>query len=895
VTDSGSKGDPTGSDSGSMVADPFVRAVAHSPSLPPPSESTAASHPTNAEADLTGRTLLHFHVVERLGAGGMGVVYRAIDEKLRRPVALKVLSSRLLADARHRETLLREARSAAAVNHPNIASIYEVHDGGVEGAFFVMELVEGETLRACLSRQGAMPVAEALRIASSIARGLSRAHAAAIVHRDLKCENVMLGPDGHVKLLDFGLASVHGVENAAPAQAAAAGETAALAPTMPVTATPTTGGQVAGTPASMAPEQARGEAVDPRADVYAFGVVLYEMLTGALPFAHRKGRPWEWGNTTSDAWRPAKPLRVIAPKVPRDVDALVARCLAYEKSERPADGSALVAEVEGCARGLSNEGRSTKSRTWGALVGLLVSIGLAGAGLASRGIHRATTGSPASSASAAPSPSDFSRSSNPEAQRLFDDAMRSFHDGTAQELPLLKRAVEADPSFAEAYLRLWILSLRIPGEVVSPGEEPNEYRRHVVQLESALTPRERAIVDFVEDPDVAGTLRKVDAYLARYRGDCMDWWYRVSRAADAERSGTEDRALEIDPSCIPVLELKGTRLHRLGMADALPVLNRCLELSPHAVRCLSTRATLADYQGECAQAEADIRQWLDLEPDAPEAHEALAGILVRRGESIAAVRETLAGLRGSLGSDSSPEVAMATFEGDFSEVLRLASDLASRVPTTAEDYQHFNPLNAMMLAYTETGDRAAAARVASDYLSRRSVWRVPCPMCEAAMTAAAARGGRLDRKIALARITAAFDTEVASGMSPETAWAQTFAFSAQTTPEATDAVAKLDELGVLPQPRWWMGSSSRTMFLAGRKEEARPILESLARICSGALSAMPWVHSHLYLGELDEEAGDKPSACAHYAKVLERWGHAKPRSVTADEARTRSKRLGCGS
>ena len=133
------------------------------------------------------------------------MISRAIDEKLRRPVALKVLSARLLHDARHRETLLREARSAAAVNHPNIAAIHEVHEGP-DGAFFVMELVEGETLRARLARTGPMPVAEALRVALDIARGLARAHAAAWCTGTSMCENVMLTREGHVKLLDFGLA-----------------------------------------------------------------------------------------------------------------------------------------------------------------------------------------------------------------------------------------------------------------------------------------------------------------------------------------------------------------------------------------------------------------------------------------------------------------------------------------------------------------------------------------------------------------------------------------------------------------------------------------------------------------------------------------------------------------
>lgn len=325
-------------DEKSVEVDSFLRAVAR----------TKPEDPRGH--DLVGRTLLHFHVVERLGAGGMGVVYKAIDEKLRRPVALKVLSPRLVADARHRDTLVREARSAAALAHPNIAAIHEVHDGP-EGTFFVMELVEGETLRARLARTGPLPVAEALRISYEIARGLARAHASSVVHRDLKSENVMLTREGDVKLLDFGLATFGEPSSASsePSSALAA----ALAPTMPATATPTTGGSVAGTPTCMAPEQARGETSDARADVYGFGVVLYEMLTGQAPFAHRTGRPWEWEDGSA-AWVPAKPIRAARRGVSREVAGLVNRCLSYRKEDRPPDGTALTAEIaryRGAGRG----------------------------------------------------------------------------------------------------------------------------------------------------------------------------------------------------------------------------------------------------------------------------------------------------------------------------------------------------------------------------------------------------------------------------------------------------------------------------------------------------------------------------------------------------------------
>ncbi len=308
----------------------------------------SASQPRSPDArlhddeDLVGRSLLHFRVIERLGAGGMGVVYRAIDEKLRRPVALKVLNGRLLADDRNKLLLFREARSAAAVNHPSIASIYELHDE-TEPAFIVMELVEGESLRARLGR-GALPANEAIAIAREIASALAHAHATGLVHRDLKADNVMLTRDGRAKVLDFGLAkAAHEAEIAVVSLLPSSGHVTphALAPTMLASSHPTEKGRVMGTPAYMSPEQARGIDVDARTDVFSFGVLVYEMLSGVLPFERSVATPWEWGGAGSPDWTPRAKLR----DVPRAIDAVVTRCLAYARTERFESGANLEAAL----------------------------------------------------------------------------------------------------------------------------------------------------------------------------------------------------------------------------------------------------------------------------------------------------------------------------------------------------------------------------------------------------------------------------------------------------------------------------------------------------------------------------------------------------------------------
>src|SRR5690348_7880125 len=208
---------------------------------------------------LTGRTISHFNLREALGAGGMGVVYRADDTRLGRVVALKFLFPHYNLDASAKARFLREARAAAALDHPNLCVIHEVGTGDEGWLFLAMALYEGETLRARLTRDGAIHVREALQIARQIAEGLRAAHAAGIVHRDLKPGNVMLVPDGTVRILDFGLAK---------ARDQSLSES----------------GVRFGTVSYMSPEQVRGGNVDGRSDLWALGVVLYEMLTGRKPF-----------------------------------------------------------------------------------------------------------------------------------------------------------------------------------------------------------------------------------------------------------------------------------------------------------------------------------------------------------------------------------------------------------------------------------------------------------------------------------------------------------------------------------------------------------------------------------------------------------------------------------
>ena len=229
----------------------------------------------------SGTRLGPYEVTAPLGVGGMGEVYRATDTNLKRPVAIKVLPASVAGDADRLARFQREAEVLAALNHPNIAAIYGLEKAGGHLAL-VMELVEGPTLADRLA-QGAMPIDEALPIAKQIAEALEAAHEQGIIHRDLKPANIKLRPDGTVKVLDFGLAKAM-----EPAGAMAA--SVSMPPTI-TTPAMTQAGMILGTAAYMAPEQARGKPVDRHADIWAFGCVLFEMLTGTVAYA---------GETVSD-------------------------------------------------------------------------------------------------------------------------------------------------------------------------------------------------------------------------------------------------------------------------------------------------------------------------------------------------------------------------------------------------------------------------------------------------------------------------------------------------------------------------------------------------------------------------------------------------------------------
>ncbi len=870
----------------------FLRNVARVPPLRPP--------------DLVAGTRIdHFVVRSKLGAGAMGVVYEAEDEKLGRTVALKVLSNAFDAEARKR--FVREARAASRIVHPSVATIYASGESDL-GAYIAMEYVRGETLRDWL--RAPRTIAARLRVVREIASALAEAHAAGVVHRDLKPDNVLVTPAESVKVLDFGLAK----------QSTAGGSG--------VEETATAEGRIIGTPAYMSPEQAKGMPVDPRSDVFSFGVVLYEVFTGERPF---RAETALGVLIAIDRDEPLAPTRVN-PETPVGVERVIGRALEKKPAGRYADGAELLRALQALEPtvAVAPPTRPLQSRWFKVLliVGVLVELIALGAFFVSTLRARAVAGRAVPAApetrTAGKALTDFTPygSKNAEALEAYRRGQQAVRSALNDEAAFFDHAAALDPAFAEAHLRAALCFADADDLLLA-----RPHFRKAKQLRAALAPRDLALLDAFEpmverspaDPHEATT--RLRAAAERFPDDAEIAYFTAAAAAhDAPETAPAlyERALALDPSFAhALLRIAGLAIASGRVGEAGAALDRCLAAVPDSVGCMAKRTFLDGQRGACADEEADARRVIALAPDWMTARQYLGSALVGEGRSVTAVRELV-----QQGMRQAPPFASATGAA-FTELLMQseADLLEGRLEAALGRFRAFEPVVAPLadedahalvstnevILLAEMGRDVEAQAVARDFLARHDAWepnpndaRAAASDYTAALASYLRRAGVLSKADADAVRAAAIDRWMKRARSREDrelVWVVAYATPADTAEEATEALAALPSFGELPavsldsQCNAFVGHA---LLLAGRNDDALPRLDQATHACDLLGQGWPHLRAAYDLGRVREARGDTAGACAAYGAVVARWGSAKPRSVTGEKALARSKALRCG-
>ena len=505
---------------------------------------------------MIGPTISHYRVIQKLGAGGMGEVYLAEDQQLNRKVAIKFLPAEVASDERARQRLLREARTAATLDHPNICAIYEVGQEG-DHSFIVLQYIEGETLASRLKRH--LPdLREALTIAAQVADALNEAHARGIIHRDIKPENIMLTTRNQVKVLDFGLAKV--LRDSSIIEA----DTASML-SIP--------GMVIGTVPYMSPEQVRGEELDCRSDIFSFGTVLYELLSGRRPFEAKSSAEIISAILTAD---PPPISRSSLGHSGGAEEELIRKCLEKDAARRYQTmgdlipdlqqiraeyesgrfrPNAITASVKPLPAITGPEDRSRGSKLKLGLVVASIVLVLAG------GVYRyssRTAKHPAASGAAV-------MSANSAA---YDAYMRGMVKVSSENpsdnqdaIKLFEQAVATDPTFASAYAELSRASTIKARYLASDAERKKSYEDAEVAVDKAL-----AI-----NPNLA------EGHFARG----LMLWTPYKRFPHAQAIQSYRRAIELDPNFDEAHHQLGFIYLHIGMLDkAQQEIEKALAINP---------------------------------------------------------------------------------------------------------------------------------------------------------------------------------------------------------------------------------------------------------------------------------------------------------------------------
>ncbi len=851
----------------------------------------------------------------------MGSVFAAYDTSLHRKVALKVVRADLTEDdSQATARLVREARAAAALTHPNIVAIFDA--GDVDGTpFIAMELVEGRSLRTLVGNPD-VPLADKLRWITDVARALAAAHARGLVHRDIKPSNVLVRDDGVVKVVDFGVARRATRESQPPSSH----ETDW--PTL------TEKGALVGTPQYMAPEQLRGEPADGRSDQFAWGVLAYQLLTGELP--------WQGGKSSSDViaaillQRPV-PLEGRVPGLPQNVATTISRALEKEPGQRFRSMREIVAaleeaaptRVDRAARPSAREGpeatltkqtlsvtspppRPTR-RPQLAVAAAVCALGIALVFTLRR--HEA----PLPSRDAGPRVVPVTElpvptAGKPEAIVEFRAGMQSFRDGAyAMSIRHFRDAAAMDPTLAAAQLRYAIFTF------FASASKAREHFSLAVEHRDSLSEHDQVLLDAydpyirTEPPDIAERDRRLKAATERYPFDA-DFALYYARARDEYRElAPFDRVIQLDPQFGLGYAFKLQTLTYMGDVDgALATFDRCMRNAPSAMFCVSQKAGLDTEIGHCKELVEDGRQLIAHEPSLEYGYYRLAQGSVAVGEPLETARQAvqLAWSRESIvatePASAEDRFVLDALAGDFATAERDARELERLLSDDPNRASHAGVARDLVRVYRETGRDALAVKVADDFLRRKDAW-VADPRREdfaiahdatVEMLSHLTRAGKLSRE-ELDRRRSAW-VEAWKGQTYPVyvpfLWIHGYAAVAETAEEARAALEALPGFQPLPRiaPETLAdGHVGRVQLLAGNLDEAIALLQRATSSCLAF--QLPFEHTHalLHLGEALERKGDTAGACAAYGAVLERWGGATPRSITADAARRAVRALGC--
>jgi len=875
-----------------------------------------------------------------LGEGGMGEVYEAEDTRLQRPVALKILRTAGLPTSTDSNPstdgsarLMREARAAAALEHPNAVAVFDVgvHDGM---PYLAMEFISGKSLRHYIG-DPSVPMERRLQWLRDVARALAAAHKRGLVHRDIKPENVMVRDDGVVKVLDFGIA------RRTPSSVNP------LASTQGATFETLTGkGVVVGTPQYMAPEQMRGEQVDGRTDIFAWGTLAYELLTGRLP--------WEEGTT---ALQLVSQILSAEPDPPSrhnpQIDAVILHSLAKTPQERHQTMEVIVDALEPFANisasmrlvrttadrvVVSARQVSTRSRIpvvssatserpaagrrrlmilGGALTLIAAVVGV-GVAMSHRDVMIDATGG-ASTPSASTSARDKDEapaSQNPDAVAAYRAGVQAYRDA-AQDVAReeFDRAVGLDPEFAAAHLRRALVSDW--SDVAA-----REHFKKASQLrDSALHGRDLVLLDAFEPwvrfpPDPKESEKRLSAATIRYPTDpefgvllCQT---RASLGDAAGANAACDAALKAEPTMAAAFYLKGAIAGALDDLDATnKAFSECLSLSPTAVSCLRDLIDLDTDEGKCDDAVQLARRLIAADPRAPLGYMRLARAIYGSEKPVDSVRLALQqGLEREPNPDKVKQAqryyaSLDILQGDFAAASEKLKRWDQNINQSTDELEHFHVVWARMQLALEKGDNKEATQIADEYLRLRMAWAPALamdlsiyPYVVKYLAGTMSRAELQDHRAKW--LAAEHERPLENDLlrtTPGMRWIVGYAFPAVDDVDANAALAALAQYQPLP------GSLRRGVAfddaigevqrLSGNSAGALASLQRAWRSCGAVDAPLPKVRSGYHLGLVLEAKDDSKGACEAYRSVVARWGQAKPRSVTAEKAKARIRALGC--